>query len=388
VKITDITIHGVVFPGNSTAVSTADWPHPWAFVVVETDEGINGYGEFTYPRASAAVARLIKGMAGSLIGEDPFATERIWNKLFRYSISIGALGIVTAAASAIDIALWDIKGKATGLPVYALLGGEVRDAIDLYTHPRPGTPTEVAEDCVRLVEEGFTALKTDPFWSETGSRRAVGGIQYLDGFLSPQGENQAISTIREIRNAIGSDIQLMVEMHANFNVPTAIRLIRSLLEYDPTWFEEPCPPESLEALRQVKESVDAPLCVGERLFTRWQVMPVLAARLVDYLMADVVWTGGISELRKIASLAEIWHIPVSPHNAEGALQVLAGAHTMMAVPNFSRLELSSSFLPAYNEVVDPPLDIRNGSLHLSSRPGLGVELNLDYIDHHSDESLA
>jgi galactonate dehydratase len=154
--------------------------------------------------------------------------------------------------------------------------------------------------------------------------------------------------------------------------------------YNLTWFEEPVQPESYEALQQVRESVSLPLCVGERLYTRWGFVPIFKDHLADYIMPDIVWTGGISEMRKIANMAEAFHIPVTPHDANGPINILAGAHTMMTIPNFYRLEIVSGWMNLYNACINPALDIRDGYLYLSNRPGLGIELNKDYLDAHSD----
>ncbi len=193
-----------------------------------------------------------------------------------------------------------------------------------------------------------------------------------------------METITAIRQAVGPDVEVLIDAHGNFSVPTAIDLARRLEPYHITWFEEPVPPDSLEALRHVKESVNVPICVGERLYTRFDFVPILTERLADYIMPDVVWTGGISELRKIANIAEAFYIPVSPHDASGPINILAGAHTTMAVPNLYRLELGTAFLDLYDELTSPALDIRDGYLYLSDRPGLGVELNTAFVKAHPD----
>ena len=166
-------------------------------------------------------------------------------------------------------------------------------------------------------------------------------------------------------------------------MPTAIRLANRLAPFNITWFEEPVPPESYHALRQVRDQVRTRICVGERLHTRFEFVPVLEQRLADFIMPDVTWTGGISELKKIATLAEAYYIPVSPHDASGPLNVLAGAHVMMTVPNFYKLETIRSRMTSYDVFIDTPLDTRDGHLHLPARPGLGVEMNLDYLRAHA-----
>jgi galactonate dehydratase len=163
-------------------------------------------------------------------------------------------------------------------------------------------------------------------------------------------------------------------------VPTAIRLCRTLEDAgDIDWFEEPVPVESYKALRQVRENVNAPISVGERLHTRWEFVPIFEHELADYVMPDVTWTGGISELKKIATLAEAHFIPISPHDASGPINVVAGAHVMMTVPNFYRLETSRYDLSKYNRLIEEPLDNGGGRLKLSRQPGLGIAMNMDYL---------
>jgi galactonate dehydratase len=149
--------------------------------------------------------------------------------------------------------------------------------------------------------------------------------------------------------------------------------------YNIGWFEEPVPVESYHALKQVRQNVSVPICVGERLQTRYEFVAVLENELADYIMPDVTWAGGISELKKIATQAEAYYVPISPHDASGPINVLAGAHTMMTVPNFYKLETSRAKLNAYDVLIDHPLDVRDGCLHLSNRPGLGIEMNVDYL---------
>jgi galactonate dehydratase len=288
--------------------------------------------------------------------------------------------------SGIDIALWDIKGKATGRPVYDLLGGKVRDSVPLYANgwfaaldgrPACRTPEDYAAAARRVVARGHLALKLDPFHEMLPYHTA-----YLAGQITPAGEEFGVSCVAAVREAVGPDVEILIDAHGHYNVPTAVRLARRLLPYRIGWFEEPTPPESLEALRAVREQVEVPLSVGERLYTRWDFLPVLAGRLADYLMPDVVWTGGISELIRIAALAETYQVPVTPHNAMGPLQVVAGAHAMLAVPNFYRLEHNVANVPWYDGCLDRPLDLRGDRLQLSPRPGLGVDLDPGFLRAH------
>ena len=183
-----------------------------------------------------------------------------------------------------------------------------------------------------------------------------------------------------MREIAGPDIEILIDAHGRFDVPTAIRLCRSLEDAGQIdWFEEPVPVESYHALRQVREKVSAHISVGERLHTRWEILPILENRLTDYLMPDVTWTGGITELKKIATLAEAFYIPVSPHDASGPINVVAGAHVMMSTPNFYRLETSRWDLSSYNAFITEPLDNSDGRLKLPPKPGLGIEMNMEFL---------
>ena len=381
-KIRDVKVHLVSPESGRFIPNTAGITVGWVFVEVETDEGITGIGECSnWPRkGDVLVGHAIQTLKDSLIGQDPSHIEKLWIEMYRNYTYLGSRGLITTAISGINMALWDLKGKALGKPVYDLLGGPVRDSILLYTHPQYSTPREFAQSGKQLVAQGFTALKNDPFHAEMMPYHTA----YVGGHISREGERAGAEMIAALRDAVGPDIEILIDAHGNFNVATAMRCIRALQPYDITWFEEPVPPEGMDALRQIRAQTDVDLCVGERLYTRWDYLPVLREGLANYLMPDVCWTGGISELKKIATLAETYFVPVSPHNAMGPLQILAGAHVMMTTPNFYRLEMASLWLPQFNAAITPALDVRNGTLYLSDRPGLGVELNKDWIRTHPD----
>ena len=367
------------------AKGTSQHMRQLVFVQVDTDEGITGWGEITtYPGriANRVVAGIVQNLEEMLTGEDPSQIEALWQKMFRAFTYLGTRGATTAAISGIDIALWDIRGKALGLPVYELLGGRVRDRIGLYTHPPLSDTVEQAvADAEEIVASGHRAFKIDPFYQEMGYTMTG----YLDGEISLADEDKGVERVAAIRAAIGPQIELLIDAHAMYNVPTAIRLANRLARYDIHWFEEPVPPESYGALEQVRGQVSVRISVGERLHTRFEFVPILEKHLADFVMPDVTWTGGISELKKIATMAEAYYIPVSPHDASGPINVVAGAHVMMTVPNFYKLETSRYRLDEYDPFIDNPLDIREGDLYLSDRPGLGIELDAEYLQANSAE---
>ena len=364
-KITDVTAYHL--PGTR---------YPWVFLRIDTDEGLSGLGQVSSGPNSGIVAAAASRLGPLLVGEDPSRIEYLWQKLYTSFSSLGSLGFVSAIISGVDIALWDIRGKALGLPIYELLGGKFHDRLILYSNGWFGgcqTPAEFARAAKATVDEGHTALKLDPFRL---------GDAYLSRYAAnyPPGDDlEAVAVVEAIREAVGPGIEIFIDAHGRFNVPTAIRLANRLAPYRIGWFEEPVPPENWDALRQFRDGTDVPVCVGERLYTRWQFRPVLEQKLADYLMPDVIRTGGISELKKIATMAEAFFVPVSPHDATGPITLIAGAHAMMSTPNFFRLEIAYSELTAYNEAMDPPFDVREGHFHVSDRPGLGHTLRDDYI---------
>jgi len=353
------------------------------FVEVQTDEGITGWGEITTTTklANRAVAGMIRQVNELIVGEDPSKIERIWHKIFRAFTYMGSRGATCQVISGIDIALWDIRGKVLNQPIYELLGGAVRDTIALYCHPDQSKFTSkagVEEEIRAIIASGHTALKFDPFPHLGVVDRANAG--YLDGQMSKEGEKIAADLTAQIREIAGPTVEILIDAHGRFNVPTAIRLCRTLEDAAQIdWFEEPVPVESYHALRQVREKVDAAISVGERLHTRWEFVPIFENELADYIMPDVTWTGGITELKKVATMAEAYYIPISPHDASGPINVVAGAHVMMTVPNFYRVETSHHDLTSYNKFIESPLDNSNGELKLPPGPGLGIAMNVDFL---------
>jgi len=360
----------------------------YLFVEVTTDAGVSGWGEITTTTkiANRALCAILRQLGQMLSGEDPKDIERLWHKLFRSFTYMGSRGAGCECVSAIDIALWDIRGKVLDKPIYELLGGPVRDGISLYTHPDQGKFTSrqgVVDEIRAIVDSGHTALKFDPFPFQ-GDREARDG--YLDGALTRGDEIKAAELTALIRETAGPDIDILIDAHGRFDVPTAIRLCRSLEEAgDIDWFEEPVPPESFKALAQVREKINAAISWGERGHTKWDFVPILEQGLADYIMPDVTWAGGITELKKISALCEAYYIPVSPHDASGPINVVAGAQVMMTVPNFYRLETSQWNLSSYNAFIRTPLDNSGGVLKLTRKPGLGIEMNREYLENNEVE---
>jgi galactonate dehydratase len=364
-KISDVTVYHL--PGSR---------YPWVFLRIDTEGGIHGIGQVSSGPNSAVVAAAASRLGPLLVGEDPSRIEYLWQKLYTSFNSLGSLGFVSALISGVDIALWDIRGKALGLPIYELLGGRFRDRLVLYSNGwfrGCRTPEEYARAAKQTVDEGHTAIKLDPFLQHR-PELARHGASY-----EPVDELEAARTVEAIRETVGPAVEIYIDAHGRFDVPTAIRLANRLAPYRIGWFEEPVPPENPDALRQFRDRSPVPVCVGERLYTRWQFRPILEQKLADYIMPDVVRTGGISELKKIATMAEAFFIPVSPHDATGPLTLIAGAQVMLATSNFFRLEIAYSELELYNQALTPAFDVRGGYLAVSDRPGLGQDLREDYV---------
>jgi galactonate dehydratase len=351
--------------------------YPWVFLRVDTDEGVHGWGQVSTGPHSTVVAGAASRLAPILIGEDPTRIEYVWHKLYASFNSLGSLGFVSALISGVDIALWDIRGKMLGLPIYELLGGRFHDKLILYSNgwfSGCEMPEQYAEAARKTVAVGHTALKLDPF------KR---GATYLAGYAAnypPDQDYDAVDIIAAVREAVGTGVEIFIDAHGRFNLPTAVRLANRIAPYNIGWFEEPVPPENWDALHQFRDLTDMPVCVGERLYTRWQFRPLLEQKLTDYIMPDIIRTGGISEMKKIATMAEAFFVPIAPHDATGPITLIAGAQTMMSTSSFFRLEIAYSEHEYYQKVMDPPFDVHDGYFHVSDRPGLGHEPRADYLE--------
>lgn len=362
-KITDIRTAEVRGHGYST------------YVRVYTDEGLTGTGECIH--GGAGCPALVQDLKHLLIGEDPLQVEMLWEKMRRSHIFNGALaGNLVTAMTGIEIALWDLKGKALGLPVYELLGGKFRDRVRVYCDSHAGrdeTPQSYAERAREVVAMGFTALKFDVDDARSPYRYDRWN------WTAPPGEiAQMVERIAAVREAIGPDIDLAVDMHGRYDTTSGIRVAQALAPYKIMWLEEPVPPENVAAMREVKRHSPVPICAGENLYLRWGFRDLIEQQAVDIIMPDIPKCGGLAECRKIANMAEVYYIPFAPHNVCGPIGTMASAHVCATVPNFLVLEWHWVDRPHWHELVlaDPPI-IRGGYIRLPDRPGLGVELNED-----------
>jgi galactonate dehydratase len=347
----------------------------WVFVKVLTDvEGLHGVGEATLEYKEHTVAQACKELERTLVGKDPHRIEEVWHSAYRDAYWRGG-AVLMSALSAIEMALWDIKGKDLGVPVYQLLGGKVRESIACYANgwfAPAKTPAEFAEKAKLAVAQGFKALKWDPF-----------GSSYLQ--IDRKQLNEAIECVGAVYDAVKDRADVIIEGHGRFDVPTAVRVGQALGEFDILWFEEPIPPQNLEGLAEVKRRVNVPISAGERLYNRWEFRSLFELKAADFIQPDVSHAGGIMELKKIAAMAEAYHIPICPHNPSGPIANAATLQLAACVPNFYLLETMNSDVPWRKSISTEEVKFENGEMYISDKPGLGIDINVEEIKKHPFE---
>jgi galactonate dehydratase len=341
------------------------------FVKIETNQGITGYGEGT--DAVVGGYYLSKVFGEQLIGKSPLNVNRLFEDLRRINSDVvfsGAQGgTLIAVLSGVEIALWDLAGKALGLPLYRLLGGKFRDSVHMYTHPRVnnGPIEQIAASCLEARNRGFDAIK---FWVDQPSDPNKQDV--YNNTANKKELERIVNTVAAVRSAVGPYMEIMVEMHTRFDLPTAIRLIGEFEPFKPLWVEEPVPAENMDALREVTQSTNIPVCVGENLFLAHQFQTLLDRKAADIIMPDIQKCGGIGEGQRIANLAHLHYVPFAPHMVSSPLGMLASAHLCASIPNFLMLESNQS--TQYQGIVTNPPVIENSFLKLPDRPGIGVDL--------------
>ena len=347
-------------------IVTAGGHDNWLFVKVETDAGITGWGEATTENREISVQTEITELARGLIGRDPMEIEKIWVGIFRGTYWNGG-AVSMSALSGIDQALWDIKGKALGVPVYELLGGKVRDRLRTYANGwfKRGSDSESGVAAAReMISLGYDAIKWDPF--HNGSQ-----------VISRAVEQAAFENIASIRAAVGPSVDLCIEAHGRFNVASAVRVGLRLEQFRPYFYEEPVLHDNPDAMAEVARAVRVPIACGERLFSRWDFRPLLERNCVRILQPDICHAGGISELKRIASMAETYYVGVQPHNSAGPIGTLASMHFDASTPNFAIQEFFPPYLERYNRLLTHPIEVEAGRLIVPDRPGLGGDIRED-----------
>jgi len=372
-KITAATIYIVRIDGR----------HP-VVVELETDAGVSGLGEagIAYGVGETAAAGMIKDLAEAIVlGQDPFRIEAVWRDMYDHSFWAKRGGpIVFAGISAIEQALWDIKGKALGLPVYELLGGKCHDRVRVYANGwsfRAHTPDEFARAAERVLHDGYTALKLYPL-AHPVPDNPYGMIRHVSQrSIDRAAVELAVARVRAVRGVIGPSVDLMLDMSGELTTDAIVSLARRLEEFDVMFLEEPVDPFDLESMRRVADAVRMPIAAGERLYTRYDFRHLLELRAAHVLQPDVATAGGVFEVKKIAAMAEAFNLRVAPHLCAGPICTAATLQLDATLTNLLIQEIYPYRVPEHFALVDraPELDVKDGYLAIPDRPGFGIELD-------------
>ena len=361
-KITDVI----------TLVMGTSWRN-LTFVKVETDEGLTGISEVRMNnRTDALVAYIDGAKRRHVIGSDPFNTEDLYQRMFRDDY--GRAGeIVATGISVVEIACWDIIGKALNQPVYRLLGGACRDKIKAYAngwYRVERTPEEFHDAAKKVLEKGYKALKFDPF-----------GAGYYE--LSYEEKLKSVSLVEAVRDAVGPDVEILVEMHGRFSPYTAIEIAAELEQFKPSWVEEPVPPDNIAALAKAADKINLPVATGERLHNKYEYRELINLQAADILQPDITQTGGFLETKKIAAMGDMCYMTVAPHNVGGPVSTATALHLAACTTNFKIQEHFNDFSEAWvKEAATGCPEVIDGYFSLPNGPGLGMELNEDLIAQH------
>ena len=342
---------------------------PWrelVFVELVTEEGLVGVGEVRMVNRTETLVACVHELAPRhVIGADPFDVELLAWKIQRSDYS--RPGEVTQSAlAAFDIACWDLKGQALDVPVWKLLGGRFRDRVPAYAngwYQADRNPADVARLARGVADRGYRALKLDPF-----------GAASVE--LSAAEQRRAVDIVAAVRNAVGPDCQIFVEMHGRFTPATAVRVAAALEPYAPDWIEEPVPPENPEAMKRVRQASRLPIATGERAHLMEDIRPFIEQGLVDIVQVDMTHFGGFLQMKRLAGWADAYYLQMAPHNVCGPVGTMANVHFAIATPNYKILEHFNDFAdPWVQTLVDgAPRVEADGCFALPDRPGLGVSL--------------
>lgn len=346
------------------------------FVKVETDEGLVGVGEArVLNRTGAVLGYLDEAVPRYVLGSDPFEIERLVNRMFRGDFERADTVVMTGIAL-IEIACWDIVGKALGQPVYRLLGGAVREKIKAYAngwYTVERTPAEFHAAAKSVVAKGYRALKLDPF-----------GAGFYE--LSRDEKWRSIALVEAVRDAVGPDVEILIEMHGRFSPAAAIEMAHELAPFKPGWFEEPVPPENTAALKKVAAALaplGIPIATGERLHTLYDYRELFELQAADIIQPDITHLGGLWNTKKLAAWADAYYMLVAPHNVGGPVSTAAALHLAACTPNFKIQEHFNDFGEAYVKAAAPGVpEVVDGYFALPAGPGLGVTLDEAVIAAH------
>jgi len=363
-KITDV---------RTTVVGT-----PWrelVFLELVTDEGLVGLSEARMVNKTSTLVACIGELAPRyVIGTDPFDVERLaWNVL---RAEYGRAGeIAQSTLASFEVACWDVIGQSLNVPVWKILGGRFRDRVPAYAngwYQAERDPTTIAALARTVVERGYRALKLDPFGAASAE-------------LPAAGRRRAVEIVAAVRNAVGADVQILIEMHGRFTPATAVAVAGLLEPYDPEWIEEPVPPENATALARVRSATRLPIATGERAHTMEDMRPLIEGGLVDVIQVDLTHFGGFLPMKRLAGWADAYSLLMAPHNVCGPVGTMANVHFAIATPNYKVLEHFNDFAdPWVQDLVDgaPRVEAADGCFPLPDRPGLGMRLNHDACARH------
>lgn len=348
------------------------WVHwrNWVFVRLDTDEGLYGWGEASLHGSVESVEAAINELVQSLVGKDPAGVEAHWQRLYHAWRWRGGPILMTAIA-ALDCALWDIEGKRLGVPIYRLFGGPLRERVRAYASHWLGgvrTPEQAAEGAREAVRRGFTAFKWTPFTGDALRANERGAIA------------RAVELMAAAREAAGEQVEIAVECAEYLTHRTAVLAAQALAPYRPLWFEEPLPFENPKAMAQLKRELPVPLATGERLCSRWEYRELIEAGGADVLQPDLIHAGGITEVRRIAHLADTYYLPIAPHNSSGPIANLISVHLAASIPNFLILEEIEPETEIRDAICTHPLKLDQGSFPLPTQPGIGTDLDFTPLE--------
>lgn len=347
----------------------------WLFVIVRTDEGIQGVGEGTVNCFGRTVEAAIRELSSFVIGMDPFQTELIFQRLTRDPYA-DAAQVHRSAACAIEVACWDIVGKALNQPIYNLLGGRCHRKIRAYAngwYQHGRDPASFAESARRVAAAGYTALKFDPF----GAAWRI---------MEPHDEALSLEIIAAVREAVGPQVDILVEGHCRFSPAVAIKLAEAMAPYRPAWFEEPVHHSHIGAMVEVARRSPVPVATGESLTSAHQFAELLATNSVSILQPEIHHLGGLLQAKKVCGMVDAFYGVVAPHNAQGPVSSAMCIQLAACTPNFYIQEIFDDYnVPWERDLVDHPVQVVNGYIEPSERPGLGVEIDLDACARHPYE---
>jgi galactonate dehydratase len=372
--------------GGKIYIAAIDGRYP-VLLQLFTDQGVTGVGDaaVAYGTGAASAAAMVKELVQQFVlGKNPFAIEAIWSDMYDHTFwAKGGGTIIFAGLSAIEQALWDIKGKCLGVPVWEMLGGKMRDKVRVYANGwsfRCTQPAEFAREAQRVVKDGYTALKFYPL--ATAEMDAEGHIRHVSlRSIDSAAERKALASVQAVRDSIGPNVDLMLDVSAELTTDAIIRLGRQFEQWKIAFLEEPIDPADVDGLKKVSEHVNIPIAVGERVYTRYGFRRIMELHAADILQPDIGNTGGIMETKKIAAMAETYNMRIQPHNCSSPVCTAASLQLDATIANFYIQELYPYRKAEHFAVVDraPELEVSKGYLPVSDRPGLGVELVEDRI---------